>query len=127
MSAQILARNSAYGTLGLGPTPDGKTSKKAKNAWAAAQNFEQIFVKNLYGQAFQGLNGEGPLGTVGTGTETWRDLLVGEYANATTKAGGIGIAKNVYRELLHLQEGRGTAPLPASAAATLAPTSAAGS
>lgn len=120
MSARILAQNSAVAGLGLSTPPDGKTTKKAKNAWAAAQNFEQVFVKNLYSQAFQGLSGEGPLGTAGTGTEAWRDLLVGEYANATTKAGGVGVAPTVYRELLHIQESR-HAPAGAAVKAPAAP------
>ena len=109
MTAKILAQNSAIAGLGQTTPPDGNTSKKAKNAWAAAQSFEEVFVKNLYSQAFNGLSGEGPLGAQGTGNDTWRDLLVGEYAKSTTKAGGIGVAKDVYRELLHIQEGKARA------------------
>ena len=80
--------------------------RRRKTAWAAAQSFEQVFTKNLLSQAFNGLSGEGPLGTEGTGTSTWRDLLVDEYSKSTTKAGGIGVAKDVYRELLHIQENK---------------------
>ena len=104
MTARILPQNSALAGLGQSTPPDGNTSKKAKTAWSAAQNFESIFIKNLYSQAFSGVKGEGPLGTEGAGTETWRDLLVDEYAKSTTKSGGIGVAKDVYRELLHVQE-----------------------
>ena len=40
----------------------------------------------------------------GTGGETWRSFLTEEYANEITKAGGIGIADQVMREILSLQE-----------------------
>jgi peptidoglycan hydrolase FlgJ len=104
MSAQILTQHSALLGLGQSATPDGKTTPKAKKAWAAAQNFESIFVKNLLSQAFSGVKGTGPMGTEGTGTETWRDLLVNEYAKSTTKAGGIGVSNSVYSELMKVQE-----------------------
>ncbi|MBY0612170.1 MAG: rod-binding protein [Beijerinckiaceae bacterium] len=107
MTAHILPQNSALAGLGQTTPPDGNTSKKAKTAWAAAQNFESIFIKNLYSQAFSGVKGEGPLGTDGAGAETWRDLLVDEYAKSSTRSGGIGIAKDVYRELLQVQERAG--------------------
>jgi peptidoglycan hydrolase FlgJ len=106
MSAQILTQNSALLGLGQSATPDGKTTPKAKKAWAAAQNFESIFVKNLLSQAFAGVKGDGPMGTEGQGTETWRDLLVTEYAKTTTKAGGIGVSNSVYSELMKVQEGK---------------------
>ncbi len=104
MTGRILSQNSALAGLGQSTPPDGNTSHKAKNAWAAAQNFESIFVKNLLSQAFAGVKGDGPMGTEGTGTETWRDLLVDEYAKSTTKAGGVGVSRDVYRELMRVQE-----------------------
>ncbi len=104
MTGRILPQNSALAGLGLSATPDGNTSHKAKTAWSAAQNFESVFVKNLYSQAFSGVTGDGPMGTSGAGMETWRDMLVDEYARSTTKAGGIGISKDVYSELMRLQE-----------------------
>ena len=102
--ARILAQNSALAGLGRSTPPDGATTKKAKTAWAAAQSFESLFTKNLLSQAFSGVKGEGPLGTEGTGTETWRDLLVDEYAKSTTRSGGIGVARDVYAELIRVQE-----------------------
>jgi flagellar protein FlgJ len=104
MGAQILSQNPAVYGMGQSGTPDGDTSHKAKKAWAAAQSFESVFIKNLYNQAFAGVTGEGPLGTKGTGADTWRDLLIDEYAKSTTKSGGIGISKDVYSQLMRLQE-----------------------
>ena len=48
--------------------------------------------------------GDGPLGGGGTGGETWRSFLTDEYAKEIAKSGGIGIADQVQRELLTLQE-----------------------
>ena len=109
MTAKILTQNAALLGLGQSTTPDGKTTPKAKKAWSAAQNFESIFIKNLLSQAFAGAKGDGPLGSgeadgKNQGTDTWRDMLVSEYAKSTTKAGGLGISNNIYSELMKAQE-----------------------
>ncbi len=104
MSAHILTQNPALLGLGQSATPDGNTSKHAKKAWSAAQNFESVLVNNLLSQAFNGVQGDGPMGTQGTGTETWRSMLVNEYSKSFTKAGGIGVSGSIYHELMKVQE-----------------------
>jgi flagellar protein FlgJ len=80
------------------------TDPKAK-AKAAAQDFEAVFLNSMFSQMFTGIDGEGPFGG-GAGTGVWRSFLTDEYAKTTAKAGGIGIADHVYRELLAQQEAR---------------------
>ncbi len=80
------------------------TDPKAK-AKAAAQDFEAVFLNSMFSQMFTGIDGEGPFGG-GAGTGVWRSFLTDEYAKSTAKAGGIGIADHVYRELLAQQEAR---------------------
>ncbi len=109
MSAKILSQNAALLGLGQSATPDGKTTAKAKKAWSAAQNFESIFIKNLLSQAFATAKGDGPMGSgesngKNQGTDTWRDMLITEYAKTTTKAGGIGVSNSIYSELMKVQE-----------------------
>jgi Rod binding domain-containing protein len=53
---------------------------------------------------FAGVN-EGPFGG-GQAANTWRSFLTDEYARNFAKAGGIGIADSVYKELIALQEAR---------------------
>ena len=47
---------------------------------------------------------DGPLGENGIGGDVYRSLLVKEYAHEIGRSGGIGIADQVYRELIRLQE-----------------------
>lgn len=70
----------------------------------AASEFESVFVKNMLEHMFTGLQEGGTWGT-GEGSEAWRGLLIGEYANTIVDAGGIGLAQSVERELIELQEG----------------------
>lgn len=86
-----------------------KAKKKAKTpqeqAKLAGKEFEQVFLSNMLGHMFQGLKGEGPLGGNDNATSTWRSFLTDEYAKKITQSGGIGIASQVTRELLRVQEG----------------------
>jgi Rod binding domain-containing protein len=76
------------------------TKAKAK---AAAQNFEAVFLNSMFQQMFTGIDGEGPFGGSGA-TGVWRSFLTDAYAKSFAKAGGIGIADQVYRSLLSHQE-----------------------
>ena len=64
-----------------------------------AQNFEGLFLNSMFSEMTSGIKGEGPFGsTVGTGI--WRSMQIEQYSKSFAKAGGIGIAKNVYRTLI---------------------------
>jgi peptidoglycan hydrolase FlgJ len=74
---------------------------KAK-AQTQAQNFEGMFLNSMFSEMTNGLKGEGPFGsTVGTGI--WRSMQVEQYSKSFAKAGGVGIAKQVYRTLIMQQ------------------------
>jgi peptidoglycan hydrolase FlgJ len=78
-----------------------QVQKKAK---AQAQDFEAMFLNSMFSQMTSGLKGEGPYGdTVGTGV--WRSMLTEQYSKSFAKAGGIGIANDVYRTLILQQAG----------------------
>ena len=67
-----------------------------------AQNFEGLFLNSMFSEMTNGLKGEGPFGsTVGTGV--WRSMQIEQYSKSFAKAGGVGIAKNVYRTLIMQQ------------------------
>ena len=76
-------------------------------ARAAAQSFEGVLVNNLLGAMTSGLQGEGPLGVNGVGGDTWRGLLVQELATAVTRAGGVGVAGQIYRDIVRRQNSGG--------------------
>lgn len=85
-----------------------KTLAKTSNVEKAkqtAQEFESVFLSTVLAQMFATVEGgSGPLGGEGTGGETWRSFLTDEYASEITKAGGIGIADQVMREIISMQE-----------------------
>ena len=76
-----------------------KIKTKAK---AAARDFESMFLNTMFQQMFTGIDGEGPFGGSGA-LKVWRSFLTDQYAKSFAKAGGIGIATDVYQELLRQQ------------------------
>jgi Rod binding domain-containing protein len=87
---------------------DAKTAQVAAalkvtgKARATAQDFETMFLNNMFQQMSTGIDGEGPFGGSGA-LKVWRSFLTNEYAKSFSKAGGVGIANHVYHELLKLQ------------------------
>jgi peptidoglycan hydrolase FlgJ len=76
-----------------------------EKARAAAQEFEAVFLNSMFSEMFTAIDGEGPFGG-GPGAGVWRSFLTDEYAKSFARAGGIGIADDVYRTLLAQQEAR---------------------
>ena len=91
------------GLPGTAPLPSAAT--RDPKLWKTASDFESMFLESMFGHMTSGLTGEGPLGGEGAGGEIWRGMLTKEYAGTVTRAGGIGIASNIYNELLKLQGG----------------------
>ncbi len=89
----------------LGSTKPFAKTTNVEKAKQTAQEFESVFLSTVLAQMFSTVEGgAGPLGGEGTGGDTWRSFLTDEYANEITKAGGIGIADHVMREILSMQE-----------------------
>jgi flagellar protein FlgJ len=82
---------------------DPKSARIAK-AKATGQDFEAVFLNSMFQQMSSGV-GQGPFGG-GQGAQVWRSFLTDEYAKSFVKAGGIGIASQIQRELLAHQEAR---------------------
>ena len=97
------ALSPAATTALAGKTPDAATSRAAK-AKAAGEDFEAVFLNSMFQQMFAGV-GQGPF-SGGQGAQVWRSFLTDEYAKSFVKAGGVGIAPQVERELLAHQEAR---------------------
>lgn len=86
-----------------GPGPKASREEKAR---ARATEFEQVYLSTMLKQMFSGLSTEAPFGG-GQAEETWRGMLVDQYATQLTKSGGVGLADAVYRDLIGIQEGAG--------------------
>ena len=74
---------------------------KAK-AKSAAENFEAMFLGNMFQEMFTGIDGDGPFGGAGA-LKVWRSFMADEYAKSFAKSGGIGIAAMVYDTMLKEQ------------------------
>lgn len=70
---------------------------------AVAQEFEAQFISQMLGNMFSGVDTNGALGG-GEAEETYRSMLIDEYGKLMARAGGIGVADHVKREMLRLQE-----------------------
>lgn len=79
------------------PKPDDPARK-------TADDFETMFLEQSLDRLTQGGGEEGPLGENGTGGGIYRSMLSKEYAKNITKAGGLGIADQVYGQMLKMQE-----------------------
>ncbi len=74
-----------------------------RKAREAAESFESFFLAQVLETMFAGIHSDGPFGG-GAAEGQWRSLLHEQYANAIAKAGGIGIADQIYRQIIQLQE-----------------------
>lgn len=80
-----------------------QTGAGAQVARKAAEEFESVFLTTMLEGMFTGLDAEPPFGG-GSTEKTYRSLLVSEYAKQISGNGGIGIADQITRDLIALQE-----------------------
>jgi peptidoglycan hydrolase FlgJ len=76
---------------------------KDKKLWATAQDFESVFLGSMFGEITKHLSGDGPLGGEGAGGDAWRSMLTDELGKSVSLSGGVGIAPQIYSELIRLQ------------------------
>ncbi|MFM9891155.1 MAG: rod-binding protein [Rickettsiales bacterium] len=89
------------GNLGRGKAIS-KSQNEAKVNEAAA-DFEAQFISQMLENMFATVDTKESLGGDDS-QEIYRSMLVDQYGKAISKAGGIGIADHVKREILRLQE-----------------------
>ena len=77
-----------------------KVSPQAQaKAKVTATDFEAMFLNSMFSEMTAGLKGEGPFGDT-QGTGVWRSMLTELYSKLFARAGGVGIASEVYRTLI---------------------------
>ena len=90
--------------LPMSATPAGSSNDpRQAQMRRVAEEFEAIFLAQMMAPMFEGIDTDG-LGGGGIGEETFRPMLIERYAEALSKAGGVGIADAIVRELMRLQE-----------------------
>lgn len=75
----------------------------AAQAEKVAQDFEAFFLGQVLQPMFANIDVEPPFGG-GHAEQIWRSMMVDEMGKAMARAGGIGIADSVKREILRMQE-----------------------
>jgi Rod binding domain-containing protein len=80
-----------------------KPSGNAGDARKAAENFEAFFLAQSLDSMFAGIDSDSLFGG-GSSENVYRSLLNQEYAKVAAKSGGVGIADEVQREILRMQE-----------------------
>ncbi|MBB3973520.1 rod-binding protein [Hansschlegelia beijingensis] len=96
---------STLAALGAQKAYGAKSPAKADDRLdAAAQDFEAVFLTQMMEQMFSGLGDSGPLGS-GEGGSAYRSMLADQYGRTIAAAGGIGLADDVRRELIAIQQG----------------------
>lgn len=68
-----------------------------------AQEFEAVFLAQMLSHMWEGVPTDGLFGG-GHAEETWRTMLMSEYGKLIARSGGVGIAEQVERQLIALQE-----------------------
>jgi Rod binding domain-containing protein len=85
-----------------GPTGSAALGTQSKTPAKTAQEFESLvlgeFISAMFTTQDKGMFSPGKAG------EIYRSLLTQEYGKSLAKAGGVGIAQDVQREILKLQE-----------------------
>ncbi len=78
------------------------STKQQAKAKATATDFEGMFLNSMFSQMTAGLQGDGPFGNT-PGTGVWRSMLTEQYSKSFARAGGVGIASEVYRSMIMKQ------------------------
>nr|WP_204262794.1 rod-binding protein [Methylobacterium sp. BTF04] len=104
---EIAKAVSGAGNAETGATATTTAAKAANEAKArkASTDFESMFLEQTVDRLAQSEGTEGPLGDSGTGGGVYRSMLTKEYAGQIVKSGGVGIADQVFREMMKMQEG----------------------
>jgi peptidoglycan hydrolase FlgJ len=84
---------------------DKASDAVTSNVKKTATDFESMFLEQSLDTVFSTVGEEGPMGENGTGGSIYRSMLVKEYAGNIVKSGGVGIADQVFREMMRFQEG----------------------
>lgn len=86
-----------------GATPQPPTTTDPATAHQTAENFESFFLSQTFESMFSGVGTDSLFGG-GNAETVYRSLLLQEYSKVAAKAGGVGIADAVQREILQAQE-----------------------
>ena len=82
---------------------NGKHKLNQAQAQKAAEDFEAFFLSKMAETMFEGISTDGMFGG-GHAEKVYRSLLINEYGKAMAKTGSVGVADEVMRSILQMQE-----------------------
>lgn len=85
-----------------GATSTAAMAAKKEQIAKSAKDFEASFLSMMFKPMFETVSTEGAFGG-GSAEGMWRSFMTDAFAKQTVKAGGIGLADTVQREMLKLQ------------------------
>ena len=80
-----------------------KPQPQATALLGQARSLEGVFLNTLTSEMFSSLKTDGAFGG-GFGEQTWRSMQSEQLADAIARSGGIGLAADITRNLLDVQE-----------------------
>lgn len=92
----------ALNLTGTNQSPNLALAKTKEAAKTVADEFEAMFIAQMLAPMFEALDTDGITGG-GSAERAFRPMLVNEYAKEMSQQGGIGIADQVYTEILRMQ------------------------
>ncbi|MGP1256234.1 MAG: rod-binding protein [Kiloniellales bacterium] len=92
----------AHGAAPTGSQTTAAQAERERQAEETGKKFESMFLAQMLAPMFDGLGEDSPFG--GQTAKAYRSVMLQEYGEAMSAAGGIGIADQVKAEILKLQE-----------------------
>lgn len=96
ISSSMAAPVSYNNPLNMPPKSPDKTA-------AAAKQFEAVFLSEMMSHMFEGVKTDPEFGG-GQGEDMFKSLLVNEYGKQMANAGGIGIADQLQKMMIQMQQ-----------------------
>lgn len=90
------------GVSAPGGAAAGDKAAKVAAIAKTAKDFEASFVSSMLGDMFEGIDTSGPFGG-GQGEAMFRSVMMDAFGKQVAKAGGVGVAAAVQREMLKMQ------------------------
>ncbi len=79
---------------------------QVQKAWKAAQDFEAMTLNQFLTPMFDTVDTSGgPFGG-GEGETSWKPMMIDAMAKNMAKAGGLGLAAPVFRQMIQMQEAK---------------------
>ena len=95
--------------------------KTSKESVKVAKEFEAAFLGQMLQPMFTNVDATSPFGG-GSAEQTFRPMLINEFANALSAKGGVGVADAVMREMVRIQMAQGEIAGLSPSGVPLAPT-----